>query len=134
MPDENVREEYKDLSDNMRHYANMRFAQLTLYFALSAGLFTVVFTSDPPLPDVLRLILKIVGVVAAGAFALMEERAGDYWNHFRERACVLEPLLGYRQYANRPAVWCLGATATNAARLLLWGGGVLWLLSLYFGP
>lgn len=41
-------DEYKDLSDNMRQYSNMRFAQLKLYFALTAGLVTVVFTVDPP--------------------------------------------------------------------------------------
>ena len=71
-------EEYKDLSDNMRHYANMRFAQLTLYFGLTAGLVTALFTVDPHLSDGLRLTLKIIGAVASCAFGVMEERAADY--------------------------------------------------------
>ena len=65
MANGNLNEEYKDLSDNMRLYTNMRFALLTLYFALTAGLATALFTVAPPLDDSLRFALKIIGVIAS---------------------------------------------------------------------
>ncbi len=131
MPNGDPKEEYKELSDNMRHYANMCFAQLTLYFALTAGLVTAVFTADPALPPGLRLALKIIGV-GAMAFGVMEERAADYWHYYRKRASELEAVLGYKQYSNRPTAKLF--TATNASRLLVWGGAPLWLLSVLCGP
>ncbi len=133
MANGNIRDEYKHLNDNMRHYANMRFAQLTLYFALSAGLVTVVFGIEPPPDDSLRLLLKGVGVVASLLFVVMEERAADYWHHLRRRAVELEISLGYRQYTDRPVKVGLVnkyMTATNAARAMIWGGGLLWLAAL----
>ena len=120
MANGNLNEEYADLSDNMRHYGNMRFAQLTLYFALTAGLVTALFTVDPPLSDSLRLALKIIGVIASAAFSVMEERAADYWHYFRRRAVKIEKLLGYKQYTDRPAARFF--SATNAVRVMVWGG------------
>jgi len=128
----NPSEEYKDVSDNMRHYANMRFAQMTLYFAVTAGLVTALFTVNPPLDDHrLRLALKIIGVLASAAFGVMEERAADYWHHFRRRAVAIEELLSYEQYTNRPAAKLF--SATNAARVMVWGGVPLWLLAAICG-
>jgi hypothetical protein len=127
MANGNPSEEYKDLSDNMRHYGNMRFAQLTLYFALTAGLVTALSTLDPPLSDSLRLALKIIGALASAAFGVMEERAADHWHHFRRRAVEIEKLLGYKQYTDRPAANYF--SATNAARVMVWGGVPLWLLA-----
>lgn len=131
MANNSFNEEYKDLSDNMRHYANMRFAQLTLYFALNAALITAVFTVAPPLNDSLRLILKVIGIFSAVAFGLMEERAADHWHHFHRRAVELEKPLEYMQYTARPVAKIF--SATNAARMLVWGGALLWLLTAICG-
>jgi len=131
MANGNLNEEYKDLSDNMRLYTNMRFALLTLYFALTAGLATALFTVAPPLDDSLRFALKIIGVIASGAFGVMEKRAADYWHHFRRRAVDLEKSLGYKQYTDRPTARFL--SATNATRVMVWGGVPLWLLAAIFG-
>lgn len=122
-----MKDEYKDLSDNMRHYGNMRFAQLTLYFGLTAALITGVFVTDPPLDVSVRTALKIFGAISALAFAVMEERATDYWRHFRRRAVRLESEMGYKQYSSRPET-CL-ICATNAVRLLIWCTIPLWLLA-----
>jgi hypothetical protein len=127
MTNNNASEEYKDLSDNMRHYGNMRFAQLTLYFALTAGLVTALFTVDPPLSVSMRLVLKIIGALASASFGVMEERAADYWHHFRRRAVEIEKSLGYKQYTDSPTAKLL--SATNASRLMVWGGVPLWLLA-----
>lgn len=128
---ERMVEEYKELGANMRHYGNMRFAQLTLYFAFNAGLVAAVFTSDPPLSDGVRLVLKIVGAIAAFGFGVMEERAADYWHGFRRRAEALDDVLGYAQYRSREAKRLI--TATNAARSMVWGGVPLWCLVAILG-
>ena len=120
-------EEYKDVSDNMRHYANMRFAQLSLYFALSAGLIATVFGSSPPLADSLRFVLKLVGVVGSSAFGVMDDRAADYWHQLRRRAVIIEGELGFEQHTNRPRRRVL--TATNAVRMMIWGSAVLWIVA-----
>jgi hypothetical protein len=134
MANGNPSEEYKDLSDNMRHYANMRFAQLTLYFALTAGLVTALFTVDPPLGDILRFTLKIIGILASAAFGVMEERSTCYWEYFRSRAVDIEKSLGYKQYTGGPATKLSRATklfrATNAVRAMFLVGVLLWFLAL----
>ena len=122
------KEEYKDLSENMRHYANMRFAQLTIFVALTGGLIAVLFNKDslPSLPT--KNVLKVVGIFIAVMFWIMEERAADYWHHFRKRAVELEDLLGYRQYKGRPTRRLL--TATNASRAIYGGVIVFWIIAL----
>lgn len=116
MPTSDPKDEYKDLSDNMRHYGNMRFVQLTLFIALTAGLLKAIFTFDPALASLVKFVLKIGGVITAVVFLIMEERAADYWHHFRRRAVELEKQIGFQQYSTR-----LGrdvVSATNAARML----------------
>ena len=130
MAENNTTEEYKQLNENMRHYGNMRFAQLTLYFAITAGLGTALLMVNPPLNYRVRFGLKIAGIVSSIAFGVMEERAADYWHHFRRRASEIEELLGYEQYANRPAAKFL--SATNATRLLIWGAMLAWIFAAIF--
>lgn len=124
----NAKEEYGELAEDMRHYGNMRFAQLTLYFALMAGLVTAVFATQPPLHAGVRVVLKIAGVVSTLAFCVMEERAADYWHHFRKRASHLEDQLGYQRYSTKAMGRWL--TATNAVRLLFLASALGWLAAL----
>jgi len=128
----NPADEYKDLSDNLRNYANMRFAQLTLFFALTAGLMSILFTQDPPLCDSLRLCLKVVGAITAAAFGVMHERVVDHWFDFEDRAKALEAQLGYRQYTDRRRKKVF--TVTNSVRVLVWGAVPIWILSTFLGP
>ena len=95
-------DEYKDLSENMRDYGNRRFALMTLFIALTAGLLSIDFAQDPPLSSQVRCALKLVGSITSIVFWIMEERAADYWHHFRRRAVELEEVLGYKQYQERP--------------------------------
>jgi dipeptide/tripeptide permease len=122
------KEEYKDLSDNMRHYANMRFAQLTIFVALTGALIVVNFSKDAPDSHLAKTVLKVAGIFIATMFWIMEERAADYWHHFRKRAVELEDLLGYRQYKDRPTRRFL--TATNASRAIYVGVIVFWISAL----
>lgn len=130
MPRGDPKDEYKDLSDNMRNYVNVRFAQLTLFVAITAALVTIAFTSEPPVSDSMRFVLKIGGVITTVVFAIMEERAADYWHHYRRRAVELERELGYKQYSTRPARRIM--SATNAVRVfyicvfLFWLATLIW--------
>ena len=130
MPRGDPKDEYKDLSDNMRNYVNVRFAQLTLFVAITAALVTIAFTSEPPVSDSMRFVLKIGGIITTVVFAIMEERAADYWHHYRRRAVELERELGYKQYSTRPARRIM--SATNAVRVfyicvfLFWLATLIW--------
>ena len=128
MPMGDPKDEYKDVGDNMRQYGNMRFAQLTLFIAVTAGLLSVLFRSDPPLLSLVRYILKIGGLIITFVFLIMEERSTSYWNHYKKRAVELEKQLGYKQYLTRPAGGFI--SATNAVRLLFLFMFLFWAITL----
>ena len=128
---DSLEKEYFDVSANMRQYANMRFAQLTLMVAATGALVATMAGHDKPVPDALSIVLKIAGIVVALVFWAMEERAADYWHHFARRAVCLEQILGFEQYGKRPAQRFF--TATNAARLLYIGVLALWVSALIAG-
>lgn len=122
------KDEYKELGENMRQHSNMRFAQMTLFFALTAGLLSVIFTSNPPLSSLLRFVLKVGGVITSAVFWVMEERVADYWHHYRRRAAELEKELGYKQYTTCPTKTIV--TATNAVRALYASILLFWIVAL----
>jgi hypothetical protein len=126
------KEEYKDLSDNMRHYGQMRFGQLTIFFAITAGLISAVFNFEHKMPLIPKTMLMVCGLYISIMFFIMEERSSTYWNVFHERAKELEPKLGYKQYQQRPHGQYKYITATYATRAILVGSIILWLAALIF--
>jgi hypothetical protein len=125
---EDLRVEYEQLGENMRHYANVRFAQLTLFFLLTSGLIALSYKPgsqdqasksdhvhgsqagalqsafaehDSGSTNGTRT-LCFLGALSALAFLLMEERASDWWHHFQERAHQIEERLGMRQFHTTP--------------------------------
>lgn len=129
---ERAEKEYADLSQNMRHYGSMRFAQLTLFSAITAGLAKVAQESAQGWPVSVQAAVCGAGALVAAAFWVMEERAADYWHHFRRRANALEASLGYRQYSTKQSK---RISATNAVRsifliaLLAWLSGLTLILA-----
>jgi len=124
---EGAEKEYADLGQNLRHYANMRFAQLTLFTAITAGLAKIALDDSGGASPGARAALYAAGTIVALAFWVMEERAADYWHHFRRRAMVLEKHLGYRQYSAKPL---RRISATNATRSIFLLACLAWLISL----
>jgi dipeptide/tripeptide permease len=108
--------EYLDVSTNMRHYANMRFAQLTLALAATGALVNSAFGRDKPIPREALAMLEVFGIIFIVVFWIMEERSADYWHRFARRAEQLECILGFEQYKRRPSKKII--TATNAVRAL----------------
>jgi hypothetical protein len=128
--EDKVKSEYLDVSSNIRQHSTMRFAQLTLFIAITAALLNVYFGRSIPLPTGANLALKIAGLLVVVIFWVMEERVGDFFHHYRRRAVELEKQLGYSQYSETPKRRIV--TATNAVRLLFLLIGIFWLLALIF--
>ena len=70
---ESIRNEYLDTSNNMRHQGNLRFAQMTLFVAITAGLVSVLFTNQVNVPTWAKTSFKAFGFITAVAFIVMEE-------------------------------------------------------------
>jgi hypothetical protein len=123
---DNLIEEYKDISENLRHYANMRFKQLTLFSVLT-GVILGAITKGDLLGCGSVIILKIIGICIVVTFGIMEERAAGYWHSFLKRAIQIEGQIGYKQYSGRPERKSI--TATNAIRFLFIVIFIFWIVS-----
>ena len=123
-------DEYHELCENMRHYGNMRFAQLTLFTALTAGLLGAAASPPDDMPW-LRLLLAVAGAVSALAFWVMELRSSEYWRSFHDRAKELEEGLGYKQFRSGPGRPSGGLSASRAVGALYWLAVAMWLVILY---
>lgn len=127
-------EEYKDVSSNLRQYANMRFAQLTLFVALSGALVSVAFKPATQVAAP-RWIIRTAGIVLSLVFWLLEHRSTVYWIAFIKRAERLEDKLSFRQYKGRPksrVLLKIEINATNAVRLLFSFSILFWLAHWYW--
>jgi hypothetical protein len=93
--------EYQELGQNLRHYSNMQYVNLTIAFAVQAALLSVVFR-DPPASSIARVVVSLGGVLTAALFYIHEHRIRSYWYAYFARACVLEVELGFGQYHVAP--------------------------------
>ena len=132
MHSNNPEEEYRELNNNLRFYANMRFAQLTLFSAITAAFLTIIFTITPPLSESTRSILKVGGLISTIVLWVMEERSSGYGMHFYKRIVELEPLLGYKIWQGRKMRTKAIFSATNAVRVLYFFVAAFWLLSIIY--
>jgi hypothetical protein len=82
--------EYQGVLENMRHYSNMRFAYLTLFFAATAAFGSVLFTGQSAPPSWLVWTICINGALVTMAFIVCEYRTAQYWWIYTNRACELE--------------------------------------------
>lgn len=122
-----IRHEYLDASANVRHHGNLRFAQLTLFSALTGGLLSIMFGQKAQ-PALLKGVLESLGIVLSICFFVIEYRTTAYWYHYRNRAAELEKSLQYTQYSTLPFRRHL--TAANAVKLFYASVILLWLTML----
>ncbi|HWR52764.1 MAG TPA: hypothetical protein VN428_16760 [Bryobacteraceae bacterium] len=122
-------EEYKELGQNIRQYATLRFAQLTIFVAASAGLVTAAFGARSS-TTIEQAAASAAGLVITAAFYAMEASAVGYWRRFKDRAVELERELGFVQYTTnrhpRPRV-----NATTAVAGLFLTAGLYWMGNLF---
>ncbi len=126
--EQKMKDEYLDVSHNMRAYINVRFAQLTLYLGITAALFNVVFSKGEELSTNIIIALKVGGIITGVVFLIMEKRSADFFHHYKDRAKELEKVLEYKQHTSRPEGKII--TATNAVYFLICSVTLFWLLVL----
>lgn len=99
-----AREEYGFVSENIRHYSNMRFVSMTAFLSIvviSAAIsFGIQFSSSPPVW--LQTFAKFQGLVVTFIFMVFEIRTNKCIDHFQNRAKELEGILGYKQWSSFP--------------------------------
>lgn len=120
-------DEYRLVSDNIRWYSSIRFAQLTLFSAVTAAAITATYSTGLNIPLVLSVFLRIGAALVSVAFWYLEVRADAYWVHFMTRAEALERTLGFRQYSRRPK---RKLRTTLVIRTLIIGVALFWLATL----
>jgi hypothetical protein len=123
-----AKQEYADVSSNLRHYGNMQFAQLTIFFVVTAGLFWNVASGGEKLNGVVLAVLKTSGILLSMLFLLMSRRVSDYWNKRVTRAKQLEDILGYHQYRRPPKKRLFNNRV--AVALVYWTVAFMWLATL----
>ena len=102
MANNNLIEEYKECNSNLRHYSNMRFAELTLFFAINAGLLSVLSDNQSSLDQLIEFLLRVLGILISILFAVMNDRRVALWVSLKERAVEIENQLELEQYQKRP--------------------------------
>lgn len=118
--------EYTTLLENMRHYHNHRFKQLTLWSAITAVLATTAYGKNA-ISEMFLVIVKLLGIVVSLSFYIMDLRVVDHWRHFYRRAIQLESFFGFEQFATRPKRRLL--SSTNATRFLYLFVILFWICS-----
>lgn len=132
MSNGNLKDEYLDASNNVRHFQTVRFAQLTIFIAISGGLLSILFRRTEPLPGYGGAFIKIAGLMITALYLVLQERTMLYWRHFVNRSAELEEQLGFKQYTTRPKPGIM--TGTNAMRVFFVYLMVFWIVALIWFP
>ena len=61
-------EEYKEVCANVRQYVNLRFAQMTLFVAITSGLISTLFLKQQATTIIPKLVIKIGGIISLSSF------------------------------------------------------------------
>ena len=125
----NREKEYTEVNNNLRHYSNLRFAQLTIFLALTGGLIAITFSKD--ISNKLKTLFEATGIFISLMFLLIEESATHKWKSFKKRGIELEKDLEFSQLINFPSSGLFSATA--ATRMLYAGVIFFWLIALICG-
>ncbi len=125
-----LKDEYHELGQTMRHYSALRFAMLTVFFALVVGIITISF--DATNADKFVMIsTRIGGLIVTLAFWVFEYRLEVYMRHFERRVADLETALGYNIYTGRKFGGVRFINTPLAIRILYFSVLVFWATSLF---
>lgn len=101
---ENLRVEYIEANNNRRHYSNLRFGMLTVFFAVLGGVGSVAFgivEIKTQLPLNVMRWARIAGFLFTLVFFSFEILLDLNLRHFGRIAKGLEDSLGYTQFKTR---------------------------------
>ena len=93
--------EYSEINQNMRHYSSLRFTIFTVYFAVLTGVILIAFGNSSLLPDAPQLA-RFFGLFLTLFFGYYHERASLVYQHFSDRGTELEEIFGYKQITTMP--------------------------------
>ena len=102
MPSGSPKDEYLDASNNQRQFQSIRFAQLTVFLAITGVLLNLIFGASASPSPTRAILMKAGGLIITLLFWVQQERTMTYWTHFVRRAAELEEELGFKQYSTRP--------------------------------
>lgn len=100
--EESLRQEYSEAVQTIRHYANLRFALFSIFFAVIGGVGIVAFGREQ-FDAQAAIVARIAGFVVIAIFWNYVERLGRLFEHFIKIAVELEGSLGYTQWTRRPS-------------------------------
>lgn len=128
----NTQHEYGELCLTLRHYSALRFAILTVFFAVTGGLTALAFGSGSQQPgQFLSIAVAIGGLLSVFVFWTFETRLIAYMHYFEGRAAELERQLGYQIYSGRPRSKLSFVRTPVATRLLYVVVAIFWALSFF---
>ena len=127
---EHYRDEYREVSSNLRHYSNLRFTVLTVFLAFQAAL--IGFGLDSKSPILSTFMAKIAGLTAlltaTFVFWTYIERVHAYRMLFLKRALELETKLEFHQYLSRPIPRYSLLSTHLAGRIFFLTVAVFWIV------
>ena len=132
MSDENLKDEYLDTSNNVRHFQTIRFAQMTIFIAITGGILNILFGRTEPLSAYATIVIKLSGFLISVLYMILHERTMLYWRHFVKRSAQIEEKLGYKQYSSRPPAGFF--SGTNTMRMFYIVITLFWLAALVVLP
>ena len=109
---ENLRLEYSEVNNNRRHYSNLRFAGLSVFFAVLGGIASVAFgiVDVKRAPFNITIAARIAGLIFTWVFFSFEILCDLNVRYFGRVARILEYQLGYCQFRGRrfrfPRAYC----------------------------
>jgi hypothetical protein len=134
---DSLRVEYSEVGSHIRSYATMRFARLSLFSVVTAGLFAVTYQKVGDVAGDIRCLLKFLGAALAIAFIFMDRSGVWYWHSLTSRARQIEVVLGlatWRELDTRLPRRRIETVLreTNTTEALIGVVGLLWLTSAIF--
>jgi len=99
--EESLRQEYSEAVQTIRHYANLRFALFSIFFAVIGGVGIVAFGREQ-FDAQAAIVARIAGFVVIAIFWNYIERLGRLFEHFINVAVEVERSIGYTQWTRRP--------------------------------
>ncbi|MBM3357790.1 MAG: hypothetical protein FJY54_08690 [Betaproteobacteria bacterium] len=130
---EDLRHEYSEVVQNVRHYSNLRFAIFTIFFAVMGGVGFVAFGQGQFAADA-ALVGRIAGFAVIAVFWLYEERAGQVFEHYRKLAVKLEHTLNYSECTTWPSPTVFSPPAIVINRLIFLLVALLWVYAVFAVP
>jgi len=121
-------EQYKEANTLVRHYSNLRFANLTVFLAITFGLLTVVCNKEAF--HFLKVGSAIAGVIVAILFWATESGINTYINHFQAYAKRLEEQLSFDMW-DKLLSHKIFAKATTAMRILYAVVLLFWIFGIF---